>query len=46
VVDGHFKTHYADEASALKPGTALAAKYPMLQIQIYDAKSKTRSSLM
>jgi hypothetical protein len=46
VVDGHFKTHYADEASALKAGTALAAKYPMLQIQIYDAKSKTRSSLM
>lgn len=44
VVDGHFKTKFVDEAAAKKAAVELLAKYPMLQIEIYDAASKSRSS--
>ena len=45
VVDGHFKTQFAEEAAARKAASELLAKYPMLQIEIYDASSKSRSSV-
>lgn len=45
VVDGHFKTQFAEEAAAKKAATELLAKYPMLQIEIYDAASKSRASI-
>jgi hypothetical protein len=45
VVDGHFKTHYNDEQAAQKAGAELLGKFPMLQIMIYDAATKTRSPL-
>jgi hypothetical protein len=43
VVDGHFKTEFAEKAAAKKAATELLAKYPMLQVEIYDASSKSRS---
>ena len=43
VVDGHFKTQFADEKTAKKAATELLAKYPMLQIEIYDASSKSQA---
>jgi hypothetical protein len=45
VVDGHFKTQFAEEGAAKKAATELLAKYPMLQIEIYDASAKSRSSV-
>ena len=39
VVDGHFKTQFAEKAAATKAATELLAKYPMLQVEIYDASS-------
>lgn len=45
VVDGHFKTHFDDQEAAQKAGAELFSKYPMLQVMIYDAASKTRSPL-
>jgi hypothetical protein len=43
VVDGHFKTQFVEEEAAQKVAKQLLAIYPMLQIEIYDAKSKLRS---
>jgi hypothetical protein len=43
VVDGHFKTHFADENGARTAAHELLAKFPMLQIEIYDAASKART---
>jgi len=43
VVDGHFKAEFAEKAAATKVATELLAKYPMLQVEIYDASSKSRS---
>jgi hypothetical protein len=34
VVDGHFKTEFAEKAVAIKVATELLAKYPMLQVEI------------
>jgi hypothetical protein len=45
VVDGHFKTQFVEEAAAKKAAIELLAKYPMLQIEIYDAASKSRASI-
>ena len=45
VVDGHFKTQFAEKAAAVKAATELLAKYPMLQVEIYDASSKSRSAV-
>ena len=44
VVDGHFKSQFAEKAAAKKAATELLAKYPM-QVEIYDASSKSRSSV-
>ena len=43
VVDGHFKTQFAEKAAAVKAATELLAKYPMLQVEIYDASLKSRN---
>jgi hypothetical protein len=43
VVDGRFKTEFADENAAVKAAAELLAKYPMLKIEIYDASSKSRT---
>jgi len=45
VVDGHFKTQFADKGAAMKAATELLAKFPMLQVEIYDAASKSRTSV-
>jgi hypothetical protein len=45
VVDGHFKTHYGDEKAAQEAGAELFGRFPMLQVLIYDAATKTRSPL-
>jgi hypothetical protein len=42
VVDGHFKTQFSEESAAKKAATALLSRYPMLQVEIYDAGAKTR----
>ena len=43
VVDGHFKTQFAEKGAAMKAATELLGKYPMLQVEIYDASSKSRT---
>jgi hypothetical protein len=43
VVDGHFKTQFVEEGAAKKAAVELLAKYPMLQVEIYDASSKFRT---
>src|SRR3954452_13576391 len=45
VVDGRLKSNYDDEAAAKKAGADLLSRFPKLHVQIYDAKSKTRSSV-
>jgi hypothetical protein len=42
VVDNHFKTQFAEQEAAKKAALDLRAKYPMLQVEIYDASSKSR----
>ena len=43
VVDGHFKTQFGEKGAAMKAATELLGKYPMLQIEIYEASSKSRT---
>lgn len=43
VVDGHFKIPFAEKGPAMKGATELLAKYPMLQVELYDASSKSRA---
>jgi hypothetical protein len=43
VVDKHFKTQFGEEEAAKKAAVELLAKYPMLQVEIYDASSKSRT---
>ena len=43
VVDGHFKTQFAEESAAKKAAKELLANYPMLKIEIYDATAKIRT---
>ena len=45
IVDRHFKTEFVEEKAAKKAAAELLAKYPMLKIEIYDASSKSRTSL-
>jgi hypothetical protein len=45
VVDGHFKTQFAEADTARKAASDLLAKYPMLQVEIYDASTKPRASV-
>ena len=43
VVDGHFKTQFAEETITRKDAAELLAKYPMLKIEIYHAVEGTNS---
>jgi hypothetical protein len=43
VVDGHFKSHHDTVEAAEEAGMALKHHFPMLQVQVYDAVTKTRS---
>jgi hypothetical protein len=45
VVDGRLKTKYDDEAAAKKAAADLLGRFPKLQVQIYNAATKTRSSI-
>jgi hypothetical protein len=45
VVDGHFKSHHDTVEAAEEAGMALKNKFQMLQVQVYDAASKTRSMI-
>jgi hypothetical protein len=42
VVDGHFKTQFSEEDAANNAASELLAKFPMLQVEIYNAKEKSR----
>ena len=43
VVDGHFKSHHDTVEAAEEAGMALKNQFQMLQVQVYDAATKTRS---
>ena len=43
VVDGHFKYQFSEEGAAKQAAAELLLKYPMLQVEIYDASSKSRT---
>ena len=45
VVDGHFKSHHNTVEAAEEAGMALKNKYQMVQVQGYDAETKTRSMI-
>jgi hypothetical protein len=45
VVDGHFKSHHDTVEAAEEAGLALKHRYQMLQVQVYDAATKTRSMI-
>ncbi|WP_224741321.1 MULTISPECIES: hypothetical protein [unclassified Bradyrhizobium] len=45
IVDKHFKSEFDNVEAAETAGRKLKAAYPMLQIEIYDAVSKTRTLL-
>jgi hypothetical protein len=45
VVDGRLKTKYDDEATAKKAAADLLSRFPKLQVQIYNAATKTRSAI-
>jgi hypothetical protein len=43
VVDKHFKTQFVEQKAAKNAAVELLEKYPMLQVEIYDASSKSRT---
>jgi hypothetical protein len=43
VVDGHFKTQFADAQDAQKACVELLTRYPMVRVEIYDAANKVRN---
>jgi hypothetical protein len=45
VVDGHFKSHHETVEAAEEAGMALKNQFQMLQVQVYDAATKTRSMI-
>lgn len=45
IVDGHFKSEFDTSEAAEAAGRKLKSAYPMLQIEIYDAASQTRTLL-
>lgn len=45
IVDGHFKSEFDTAEAAEASGRQLKSTYPMLQIEIYDAATKTRTLL-
>ena len=45
VVDGHYKRHFSEESAAKKAATELLARYPMLRVEIYDARTRVRTKV-
>ena len=45
IVDGHFKSEFDTAEAAEASGRKLKSAYPMLQIEIYNAATKTRTLL-
>jgi hypothetical protein len=45
VVDGHFKSHHDTVEAAEAAGMALKNQFQMLQVQVYDASTRTRSMI-
>ncbi len=45
VVDGHFKSHYDTVEAAEEAAIALKHRFQMLQVEVYDAATKTRSMI-
>lgn len=43
VVDGQFKTEFANNVAAHEGATQLLAKNPRLKVEIYDSSSKYRT---
>lgn len=43
VIDGRFKAQFSEQSVATKAATELLSRYPMLQVEIYDAKAKIRT---
>jgi hypothetical protein len=44
-VDGKIKSQYPALADAMKVGLELKKKFPVIQVTIYDAAAKTRTSV-
>ena len=45
VVEGHFKNHFSEESAAKKAATELLTRYPMLRVEIYDARTRVRTKV-
>ncbi len=44
-IDGKFKSSYATLAEAMKAGTDLKGKFPVIHVAVYDTKEKTRTPI-
>jgi hypothetical protein len=44
-VDGRIKTEFQTKEGAQQGAIELKSRFPMLQIEIYDASSKTRETI-
>ena len=42
-IDGKFKTEYATSDAASKAGLELKKRFPPIQVNVYDAKARTRT---
>jgi hypothetical protein len=42
-IDGKFKSEYVTSQEAMKAGLELKTKYPNIQVNVYDAKERTRT---
>ncbi len=45
-IDGKFKSQYESPEQAMKAGLELKKKYPFLQVIVYDAKERTRTTVV
>ena len=45
VVDRHFKTQFSEENAAKTSASELLPNFPMLQVEVYNAKEKSRTLL-
>ena len=45
IVDGHPKAEFKTQDQALKTGTDLKQRFPMLQVKIYDAENGRSESI-
>jgi hypothetical protein len=45
VVDGDFTTQFSEENAAKTSASELLANFPMLQVEVYNAKEKSRTLL-